>query len=69
MKFSKLKIGTKFAATFTLLIALFLVVVGTAFLNLRTMKDASDWNAHTYEVLGHSSNLIAAVVNQETGVR
>jgi methyl-accepting chemotaxis protein len=69
MNFSKLKIGTKFAATFALLIGLFLLVVGTAFYNLRTMNTAVDWNTHTYEVLGHSNKLIAAVVNQETGVR
>jgi CHASE3 domain sensor protein len=41
MNFSKLKIGTKFSSTFALLIGLFLLVVGTAFYNLRTMNTAS----------------------------
>ena len=69
MKLSNFKIGAKFAATFAILIGLFLIVVGSAFFNLRTIKQATDWNTHTYEVLGHSNSLIAAVVNQETGVR
>jgi len=66
---SKLKIGPKFALTFALLIGLFLAVAGTAFVSLKTIEKADGWNTHTYNVLGHSSTMIASVVNQETGVR
>ena len=69
MQLTKFKVGAKFAATFAVLIGLFLAVAGTTYLSLRTVKTASDWNNHTYEVLGHGDVLIASVVNQETGVR
>lgn len=66
---NRLKIGTKFALTFAVLIGLFLAVAGTAFVSLMTIEEADGWNTHTYNVLGHSNTLIASVVNQETGVR
>ncbi|WP_417408419.1 methyl-accepting chemotaxis protein [Hoeflea sp.] len=66
---TKFKVGAKFAATFAVLIGLFLVVAGTTYFSLRTIKTASDWNTHTYEVLAHGDDMIASVVNQETGVR
>ncbi|WP_422371130.1 methyl-accepting chemotaxis protein [Hoeflea sp.] len=69
MKFTKFKVGAKFAATFVLLIGIFVAVGATTYFSLRTIKTASDWNTHTYHVLGYSNDLIAAVVNQETGVR
>ncbi|MEM5473898.1 methyl-accepting chemotaxis protein [Hoeflea sp. AS60] len=69
MQLTRFKVGAKFAATFAVLIALFLAVAGTTYFSLRTVKTASDWNNHTYEVLGNGDALIAAVVNQETGVR
>jgi methyl-accepting chemotaxis protein len=33
------------------------------------LEKADKWNLHTYNVLDHSASLIAAIVNQETGVR
>ncbi|KGF68859.1 hypothetical protein LL06_14140 [Hoeflea sp. BAL378] len=69
MQFNKFKVGAKFAATFALLISLFLAVAGTTFFSLRTIESASTWNTHTYDVLGHSDTLLLSVVNQETGVR
>tara|TARA_R110002020_G_scaffold35195_15_gene106350 strand:+ start:537 stop:2483 length:1947 start_codon:yes stop_codon:yes gene_type:complete len=69
MQFTKFKVGAKFAATFALLIALFLAVAGTTFFSLRTIESASAWNTHTYDVLGHSDSLMLSVVSQESGVR
>ncbi|PWV97664.1 methyl-accepting chemotaxis protein [Hoeflea marina] len=69
MHSTKFKVGAKFAATFALLIGLFLAVAGTTFFSLRTIETASAWNTHTYEVLGSSNELMLSVINQETGLR
>ncbi|MBC7285854.1 methyl-accepting chemotaxis protein [Hoeflea sp.] len=69
MGLTKFKVGAKFAATFALLIGLFLAVAGTTYFSLRTIKTASEWNTHTYNVLDQSNKLILSVVNQETGIR
>jgi len=69
MQFTQFKVGAKFAATFALLIGMFLAVAGTTYVSLQTIETASKWNTHTYDVLGHSDSLLASVINQETGVR
>ncbi|MCY6383233.1 methyl-accepting chemotaxis protein [Hoeflea prorocentri] len=64
-----LSIGKKFAFAFGALITLFLLISGYSLYSFTQLKNADEWNSHTYEVLDHSGSLIAAIVNQESGVR
>ena len=69
MSLNKLRIG----GALTIAFATILVVVGalTAIVlsSLSRIDEAVSWNTHTYEVLDEASAMMAAMVNQETGVR
>lgn len=62
-------IRNKFTIAFSLLIVIFMAVAGTALFSFYKLNDADNWNTHTHNVLDRSSRLIAAIVDQETGVR
>ena len=64
-----LKIGTKFAAAFVAIVAIFSLISAATYFSLDHIEEADAWNTHTYKVLGHANILIGSVVNQETGVR
>jgi methyl-accepting chemotaxis protein len=66
---NKLSIAKKFALSFTSLIAIFSVVAGLSLFSFVQLEKADQWNEHTYKVLDKSSALIAAIIDQETGVR
>lgn len=66
---NKLSIAKKFTLSFTALIVVFLVVAGLSLGSFFQLEKADQWNAHTHKVLDKSSTLIAAIVDQETGVR
>ena len=69
MSLNDLKIGTKLAAAFTLLVVISIGVSGMTYATYNTVTEADRWNVHTHEVLNAANDLIAGVVNQETGVR
>lgn len=66
---NNLSIAKKFTLSFTALIVVFLVVTGLSLSSFFQLEKADQWNTHTYKVLDKSSALIAAIVDQETGVR
>ena len=69
MFLSNLKIGFKLIIAFATLVA---ISGGLSFLvlqSLNQMSQADDWNTHTYEVLNQADQMMASMVNQETGVR
>lgn len=62
-------IRSKFTLAFSCMIAIFVAVVGITLFGFYKLNNADKWNTHTYKVLDHSSRLIGAIVDQETGVR
>ncbi len=68
-RFSNLKIVWKIAATLSALIVLSMIVNGFIFLQRGFLAKTVDWTSHTYEVLEQASGIMAAMVDQETGLR
>lgn len=66
---NNLPMSKKFLFSFGSLLLLFLTVIGVSLFSFAQLKEADKWNSHTYNVLDHSAALIAAIVDQETGVR
>jgi len=67
--FSNLKIGRKLAASFAVLVLLSAVVSGIIYSQVAFVQKSIGWTTHTYEVLDGLDTIVAAMVNQETGVR
>ncbi len=69
MSLGKLSIGRKFGITFAALVLISVVMSVVSFISLREIKEQDGWTSHTYNVLGHANAMLAAVVDQETGMR
>src|SRR5690348_9235608 len=67
--FSNLKIGRKLAVSFAVLVLLSAVVSGVIYSQVAFVQKSIGWTTHTYEVLDGIDTMVAAMVNQETGVR
>ena len=48
---SNVKIGTRLASAFALIVIILVFVIGVGYFNLGCYATASGWNVHTYEVL------------------
>lgn len=66
---TNLSLAKKFALSFSALIVVSLIVSVSAFISFLELEKADAWNTHTHNVLDKSSTMIAAIVDQETGVR
>ncbi|HEY9062270.1 MAG TPA: methyl-accepting chemotaxis protein [Pseudobacteroides sp.] len=67
--FNNLKIGRKLYTGFSVVVAILIVLSGIVFLNFSNYVQANQWNIHTYEVLSDIKNIVASMVNMETGQR
>ncbi|MCH7343829.1 methyl-accepting chemotaxis protein [Pelomonas sp. CA6] len=67
--FDSLSIGRRLALSFGAVIAVFLVVVASAFTSVTRLNDAERMTTHTYQVLATGDNMLKAMVNMETGTR
>ncbi|MEM8598192.1 MAG: CHASE3 domain-containing protein, partial [Pseudomonadota bacterium] len=59
----------KIAITFTFLVLIFGAVSGITYTSLGRIQAADRWNVHTYEVIDKAGQLLAGVIDQETGMR
>jgi methyl-accepting chemotaxis protein len=66
---SNVKIGTRLASAFALIVIILVFVIGVGYFNLGRYATASGWNVHTYEVLEDTTGILSALVNIETGQR
>lgn len=66
---SNWQIGTKLGASFAALVAVIVAVSSFSYSKLSFIETSNDWSSHTYEVLEETSNVMASLVDQETGVR
>ncbi|MEM7566288.1 MAG: CHASE3 domain-containing protein [Pseudomonadota bacterium] len=64
-----LKLFPKLVIAFGLLIAVTAVFSVVVFTRLNAIQQAQDWNDHTYQVLNATERTMAAMVDQETGLR
>ncbi len=64
-----MKITTRLVSSFSLVVAILLAVIATGSINLARFQTANGWNIHTYKVLQETSEILAALVNIETGQR
>lgn len=64
-----ISIAQKLVIAFSLLIFISVLLNGVVFYNKRTLEQTSEWSNHTYQVLQEADNVMAAMVDQETGFR
>ncbi len=69
MSFGTLSIGRKFGLTFTSLVLISVIMSAVSFLSLNEIKNQDEWTTKTYEILEATDEMLASVVNQETGMR
>ena len=62
-------VAKKIMLSFGAIVSVFLIVSAISVFGFVKQENADSWNTHTYNVLDHSGALIAAIVDQETGVR
>ena len=67
--FAKLSISQKIYAGFALMVAIIATIIGASYRGFSAMREASDWNVHTYEVLNQIDDILGSVINIETGMR
>ncbi|KRP60428.1 methyl-accepting chemotaxis protein [Pseudomonas trivialis] len=67
--FSKLSISQKLYASFTAVVVLIGLLVGSAYRGFETVEDATTSNVHTYEVLSAAQLALEQLINIETGMR
>ncbi|MBC3195099.1 methyl-accepting chemotaxis protein [Pseudomonas poae] len=67
--FSKLSISQKLYASFTAVVVLIGLLVGSAYTGFETVEDATNSNVHTYEVISATQLALEQLINIETGMR
>ncbi|WP_338509886.1 methyl-accepting chemotaxis protein [Pseudomonas poae] len=67
--FSKLSISQKLYASFTAVVVLIGLLVGSAYIGFETVEDATNSNVHTYEVISATQLALEQLINIETGMR
>ncbi len=60
---------TKMIAAFALVIAISILVNVMSWTSLSYQQTANGWTVHTYEVLAQVEDIVAAMVDRETGIR
>jgi methyl-accepting chemotaxis protein len=60
---------TKLVVAFALILAVGITVNILSLLSSQRQQEATQWTEHTYKVLRAVDDMVAGMVNQETGVR
>ncbi|RMC37664.1 methyl-accepting chemotaxis protein [Paracoccus alkanivorans] len=69
MSLNNLSIGRKLGLAFALLVAISVTISYVTFNSLRSLAEQDRWTVHTYEVIDEGGEMIAAILNQEAGMR
>jgi len=67
--FNELKFRTKLLSGYGLILTLMAIIALVVFLSVKSLTNNFDWVTHTYRVLSTASNIEAAAVDMETGMR
>jgi methyl-accepting chemotaxis protein len=65
----KRTVGQKLAGAFATLVVVAVIGCGVSLLNFSRLNDANTWNDHSYQVLRTSDDMLAQMLNIETGIR
>ncbi len=65
----RLRIGARLTVGYGAVVAVFLLVVVSAYFSQAKLEQAERWNAHTYKVMDAGAEMAQAMVNMETGAR
>ncbi|MDA0572655.1 CHASE3 domain-containing protein, partial [Burkholderia gladioli] len=65
----KLTVGQKLAGAFGVVILISLLGSAISIINFLRLNEANGWNIHSYGVLRANDDMLASMVNMETGVR
>ncbi|WP_186099036.1 methyl-accepting chemotaxis protein [Burkholderia gladioli] len=65
----KLTVGQKLAGAFGVVILISLIGSAISIINFLRLNEANGWNIHSYGVLRANDDMLANMVNMETGVR
>lgn len=66
---NNLRLARKLALAFFLLVVVSAAVGTVTWRNMAVLERTTDWTIHTYKVIGTAQELVAGMVNQETGLR
>lgn len=69
MSLGSLSIGRKFGLAFSLLVLISITMSAITYLSILRMETEDRLTTHTYEVLDSADELLASVIDQQTGVR
>ncbi|PZX16351.1 methyl-accepting chemotaxis protein [Palleronia aestuarii] len=69
MFFKALTISRKLALGFLAIVTIAIAASAVSLKGLADIRSVDSWNIHTYDVLEHATTALAAVVDQETGLR
>ncbi|MBB6096405.1 methyl-accepting chemotaxis protein [Povalibacter uvarum] len=69
MDLSKLSINSRLIGAFGIIVAILVVLIITAKISQNKQVAAQEMNIHTYEVLGEADEILASLINMETGAR
>jgi methyl-accepting chemotaxis protein len=64
-----LKIGARLYLSFAVVVAIVVALVLVARSSMLSLQEANKWNAHTHEVLSEAGDMLAELINMETGER
>ncbi len=65
----KLKLRTQLLLPSLITLLLMVIVAFVVLINVNKLLDNSKWVKHTYQVIGEGEELLASIVDQETGMR
>ena len=69
MRFSNFPAGAKITITLGAILSIFACVAITCYFSLKSIDESDRSSIHTYKVLDHANSMLAAIVDQETGLR
>jgi methyl-accepting chemotaxis protein len=64
-----MRIFMKVGVTFVILLVVSLAISAVSWNSLSHQEESSGWTVHTYQVLAKMDDIVAAMVDQETGIR
>ena len=67
--FERMKVRTNLVMGFTVVVAIFAIVLGVSYSSLLSLVKANGWNIHTYQVMEQSDAILSSLINIETGYR
>ena len=69
MNLSNLKISTRLYGGFSLLVGLLILLQANSFFNFSSLAQVIGWNAHSFQVLQETDQMMLSLLNIETGER